>query len=59
MDHRKAERVTLSKWYLGLPEFRPIRDWKLKICSAQEQNSVVTSIVKIPYFLNHLEDRVI
>jgi hypothetical protein len=28
-------------------------------CSAQEQNSAATSIVKILYFLNHLADRVV
>jgi hypothetical protein len=28
-------------------------------CSAQEQNSAPTSIIKIPYFLNHLADRVV
>jgi hypothetical protein len=28
-------------------------------CSVQEQNSAATSIVKIPYFLNCLADRVV
>jgi hypothetical protein len=28
-------------------------------CSAQEQNSAATSIVKILYFLSHIVDRVV
>jgi hypothetical protein len=28
-------------------------------CSIQKQNTAVTSIIKIPYFLKHLADRVV
>jgi hypothetical protein len=53
----------LPKWYLRLSEFQPIRVWKIedpfRRCSVQKQNTPVMSIIKIPYFLNRLADRVV
>jgi hypothetical protein len=62
LGHQKVLRVSFRN---GIRTSGVLANPSLEIedpfrrCSVQKQNTTVTSIVKIPYFLNRLADRVI
>jgi hypothetical protein len=62
IDHRKAEGVPFEMVFgtsrVSANPSLEIKDLFCR-CSIQKQNTAAMLIVKIPYFLNHLADRVV